>query len=82
MLFVPAVADEQINEDEPLRLYPGGIEAEHQWFFRRRRRCNSYTTAFAWFDKRQVIDALEGQCAAEYVILKIKSADIEKGGGF
>ena len=32
-LYLPPVADEQVNTEEPLRLYPGGIEAEASTLF-------------------------------------------------
>ena len=59
-LFIPPVAGEQVNTEEPLRLYPGGIEAEHQRFFRYGKPGRSLTIALAFFDRQQVIDALEG----------------------
>ncbi len=57
-LFIPPTPSEEVNTEEPLRLYPGGIEAEHQRFFRYGRPGHSYTIALALFDKQQVIDAL------------------------
>jgi hypothetical protein len=68
-LFVPPTHNERINTEEPLRLYPGGIEAEHQRFFRYGRPDRSYTIALALFDKQQVIDALEGPGKVEVSVV-------------
>ena len=68
-LYVPPVAGERINTEEPLRLYPGGIEAEHQRFFRYGKPGHSLTIAFAFFDRQQVIDALEGPGKVEVSVV-------------
>ena len=57
-LFIPPVPGEKVNTNEPLRLYPGDIEAKHQQFVIYGRLGHSPTIALALFDKQQVIDAL------------------------
>jgi len=68
-LYLPPVADEQVNTEEPLRLYPGGIEAEHQRFSRYGKPGRSLTIALAFFDRQQVIDALEGPGKVEVSVV-------------
>jgi hypothetical protein len=55
-LYLPSVISERVNTKEPLRLYPGGIEAKYQHFSKYGKF--GPTFALAYFDKQQVIDAL------------------------
>jgi subtilisin family serine protease len=57
-LFILPVPGEKVNTTVPLRLYPSGIEAKYQHFYRYGRFSFSPTFALAFFDKKQVIDAL------------------------
>jgi hypothetical protein len=57
-LFIPPVPGDKVNTNEPLRLYPAGIEAKYQRFFKYGRFGCSPTIALAFFDKQMVSDAL------------------------
>jgi predicted outer membrane repeat protein len=57
-LFIPPVPGEKVNANEPLRLYPGGVEAKYQRFSKLGKFGCAPTFALAYFDKQQVIDAL------------------------
>jgi hypothetical protein len=57
-LFIPPVPGEKVNTTVPLRLYPSGIEAKYQRFYRYGFSRFSPMFAVAFFDKQQVIDAL------------------------
>jgi parallel beta-helix repeat protein len=57
-LFIPSVPGEKVNTNEPLRLYPSGIEAKYQRFSRYGISRCAPTFALAYFDKQQVIDTL------------------------
>lgn len=57
-LFIPPVPGERVNKNEPLRLYPSGIEAKYQRFSKFGMFPWSPTIAVAYFDKQQVTDAL------------------------
>jgi parallel beta-helix repeat protein len=57
-LFIPSVPGEKVNTTVPLRLYPSGIEAKYQRFYRYGFSRFSPMFAVAFFDKQQVIDAL------------------------
>jgi parallel beta-helix repeat protein len=57
-LFIPSVPGEKVNTNEPLRLYPGGVEAKYQRFSKLGKFGCAPTFALAYFDKQQVIDAL------------------------
>jgi hypothetical protein len=58
-LFIPHVPGEKVNTREPLRLYPAGIKAKYQQFVKYGKFSCSPTIALAFFDKQQVIDALD-----------------------
>jgi parallel beta-helix repeat protein len=57
-LYLPPVIGEKVNTTIPLRLYPSGIEAKYQHFYRYGRFGCSPTIALAFFDKQMVSDAL------------------------
>jgi hypothetical protein len=56
-LFMPPVPGEKVNTTVPLRLYPSGIEAKYQRFYRFGRFGCAPTFAIAFFDKQMVSDA-------------------------
>jgi hypothetical protein len=57
-LFIPPVPGDKVNTNQPLRLYPSGIEAKYQRFSKYGKPSHSPTIAFAYFDKQMVADAL------------------------
>jgi hypothetical protein len=57
-LLIPPVPGEKVNTSVPLRLYPSGIEAKYQRFYRYGFYRLAPTFAIALFDKQQVTDAL------------------------
>ena len=52
------ITKDQIDNDQPLMLYPGGIEAMPQYIFQSRRQRNRSTSILAFFDKAELIDAV------------------------
>jgi hypothetical protein len=51
------VTRDQIDSNEPLLLYPGGIEALEQYVIQHRRGEVLHTSIFAFFDKASLMDA-------------------------
>jgi len=52
------ITKDQIESNEPLLLYPGGIAARHQYVFQSRRAHNRYTRIFAFFDRTALMEAV------------------------
>jgi hypothetical protein len=52
------VTRDQIDSNEPLLLYPGGIEALNQYVIQHRRGEAQGTNIFAFFDKTSLMDAV------------------------
>ncbi|OHB77909.1 MAG: hypothetical protein A2Z25_23215 [Planctomycetes bacterium RBG_16_55_9] len=63
------IGKDQIDLDQPLLLYPGEIEAIRQHTSQRGSRSKSKTTIFAFFGKRELLDAVldDGQIVLEVV---------------
>jgi predicted outer membrane repeat protein len=59
-MYLPAgVNKEQVDEDTPLVLYPGGIEAKRQFVFQNRGWFDKRTRVLAFFDRNEFLDALD-----------------------
>jgi len=52
------ITKEQVDESEPLILYPGGIKATRQFVIQSRGRFYRRTYVFAFFNKAELMDAL------------------------
>ena len=52
------ITKRQIDTDQPLLLYPGGVEALHQYTFQSRRRGVRQTNILAFFDKSGLMEAV------------------------
>jgi hypothetical protein len=52
------ITKRQIDTDQPLLLYPGGVEVLHQYIFQSRRRGAQQTSILAFFDKSGLIEAV------------------------
>ncbi|MHC4458825.1 MAG: choice-of-anchor Q domain-containing protein [Planctomycetota bacterium] len=63
------ITKDQIDRDTPLVLYPGGIEADRQYIFQNRRRRQGQTSIFAFFDKAELMDAVDDNGRVELQVL-------------
>jgi len=63
------VARDQIDSDEPLLLYPGGIEAMSQHVIESRRQVTTQTSIFALFDKAELMDAVSANGEVELQVV-------------
>jgi parallel beta-helix repeat protein len=63
------IAKDQIDSDEPLILYPGGIKAIRQFVFDNRRRGSQRVSIFAFFDKTELMDAITANGRVELQVL-------------
>jgi len=61
------ITKDQIDRDEPLILYPSGIEAMRQFVFDNRRR--GTVSIFAVFDKAELMDAIPANGRVELQVL-------------
>ena len=70
MLRLPeGVATDQIDSNEPLLLYPGGIEAMSQRIIESRRQGTTQTSIFAFFDKAELMDAVSDNGRVELQVV-------------
>jgi predicted outer membrane repeat protein len=58
MRLPQGITKEQVDEDEPLILYPGGIKATRQFVIQSRGRFDRCAYVFAFFDKAELMDAI------------------------
>jgi predicted outer membrane repeat protein len=58
MRLPQGITKDQIDKDEPLMLYPGGIEAIRQFVFQKHRRYPKHTSIFAFFNKAELMEAV------------------------
>ncbi|MHC4571614.1 MAG: right-handed parallel beta-helix repeat-containing protein [Planctomycetota bacterium] len=63
------VTKDQIDRDEPLILYPGGITAMRQFVIQNRRRGSQHVNIIAFFDKAELMDAIPANGRAELQVL-------------
>ncbi|MHC4571446.1 MAG: right-handed parallel beta-helix repeat-containing protein [Planctomycetota bacterium] len=63
------ITKDQVDSDEPLILYPGGIEAMRQFVFDNRRRGTQRVSIFAFFDKAELMDAIPANGRVELQVL-------------
>ena len=57
-VYLPeGITKEQIDSNEPILLYPGGIEADRRYIINSRRRGSGRAIVFAFFDKSKLMDA-------------------------
>ena len=63
------ITKDQIDSNEPLLLYPGGIEAERRYVFEHGKRGDKRVSIFAFFDKSELTEAVpdNGQVQLEVV---------------
>ncbi len=60
LVRLPAdVTEDQIDSEQLLLLYPGGIEPAHQYVVRHGRKDTQRTNIFAFFDKAELVAALD-----------------------
>jgi len=52
------ITKRQIDTDQPLLLYPGGVEANHQYTFQSRRHGAQQMSILAFFDKSELMEAV------------------------
>lgn len=68
------ITKDQVALDEPLMLYPGGIEATYQNTIQWRSRRKTYTSIFALFDKPDLMVAVPDNGSVElFVVGKLKT---------
>ncbi|HIJ51934.1 MAG TPA: S8 family serine peptidase [Planctomycetes bacterium] len=59
MLRLPeGVTSNQVDSEQPLLLYPGGVEAIYQYVIQSRRRGAQRTSILAFFDKAKLMEAV------------------------
>jgi hypothetical protein len=59
MRLPKGITKEQVDEDQPLTLYPGGVKATRQFVIKSRGRCAKRRTyLFAFFDKAELMNAV------------------------
>ncbi len=58
MRLPEGITKDQVDEDESLILYPGGIKATRQFVYQSRGRCAPCTYIFAFFNKAELMDAI------------------------
>jgi predicted outer membrane repeat protein len=59
-MYLPAgINKEQVDEDAPLVLYPGGIKAKRQFVFQNRGWFDKRTRVLALFDRDEFLDAVD-----------------------
>jgi len=63
------ITKDQIDSNEPLLLYPGGIEAKLQYVFEHGKKGDKRVRIFAFFDKSELMEAVpdNGQVQLEVV---------------
>jgi len=69
MQFPKGITKVQIDQDQPLLLYPGGIEAELQYVFEQGKKGDKGVRISAFFDKAELMEAIpdNGQVQLEVV---------------
>lgn len=63
------ITENQIDKDEPLLLYPAGIEAMSQRVIESRRQGTTQTSIFAFFDKAELMDAVSTNGSVELQVV-------------
>jgi hypothetical protein len=63
------ITKDQIDRDVPLVLYPSGIEAMRQFVIPRRRQGTQRVSIFAFFNKAELMDAIDDNGRVELQIL-------------
>jgi hypothetical protein len=63
------ITKDQIDNDTPLVLYPGNIQATRQYVFQNHRRKKQNTSIFAFFDKAELMDAVDDNGRVELQVL-------------
>jgi hypothetical protein len=63
------ITRDQIDRDAPLLLYPGGVKAIRQFVIPNRRRGSQHVNIIAFFDKAELMDAVDNSGRVELQIL-------------
>ena len=81
LLLPPSVGPEEVDSDQALVLYPGGIESQRQYVYRHRRRRQCATSIFAIFDKAEFLKAVGDKWKVEsQVVGQLKTGQYFYGG--
>jgi hypothetical protein len=71
ILLPKGITKDQIDTQQPLLLYPGAIKADWKWIGRDfDYKCRAWsTTIFAWFDKDELMSAIDGNGKVELAVV-------------
>ncbi len=77
------ITKDQVDSNEPLLLYPGGIEAELQYVFEQGKKGNKRVSIFAFFDKSELTEAIPDNGQVQLEVLGYLTTSQEfYGSGF